>query len=45
MEYLYKDLTAAIIKCACKVHSSIGPDLFKSAKNNSLKINHRDTLS
>jgi GxxExxY protein len=31
MEYLYQDLTGSIIKCAIKVHSSLGPGLLESA--------------
>lgn len=36
MEYLYKDLTGAIIGCAYKVHSSLGPGLLESAYEESL---------
>jgi GxxExxY protein len=36
MEYLYKDLTGAIIKCAYKVHSSLGPGLLESAYEESI---------
>lgn len=31
MKYLYQELTGAIIKCAYKVHSALGPGLLESA--------------
>ena len=31
MEYLYQELTGSIIKCAYKVHTTLGPGLLESA--------------